>query len=100
MSDTHNPLTLSPGEARLVDQTCDRFEAAWKAGQRPDLGEFLGTVAEPVRSALLRQLLFLDWDYRRRANDVPRESDYRACFPGDTALIEDVCREMSDPPDR
>ena len=60
---------LSPTLARQVDRICDRFEAAWKAGPRPDVGEYLAAATGPVRSALLRQLLLLDWDYRRRAGD-------------------------------
>jgi tRNA A-37 threonylcarbamoyl transferase component Bud32 len=86
----------SPADARLIDRTCDRFEAAWKAGPRPDLHDYLGAAAEPVRSALLRQLLLLDWDYRRRAGDDPRPGDYLTRFPGDTALIADVNREMAE----
>src|SRR5262249_20714179 len=44
---------------------------------------------------LLRQLLLLDWEYRLRADDPPDGAEYRACFPGDTDLIEDVRREMA-----
>src|SRR5438876_8113964 len=96
MSDTHLLPTLSPSEARHVDQACDRFEAAWRAGRRPRPEEYLDTAAGPVRSALLRQLLLLDWDYRRRAGDEPRAEDYRARFPGDATLVNDIGREMAD----
>lgn len=96
MSKPHQFPTLRPAEARQLDLTCDRFEAAWKAGQRPCLEEYLGTVQEPLRTSLLRQLLFLDWDYRRRAGDEPRARDYHSRFSGDTAVIEDVCGEMTE----
>ena len=96
MSDTH---LLSPAAARRVDQTCDHFEAAWKAGRRPRLDEYLNGVVEPERPALLRQLLLLDWDYRRRAGDDPRPSDYQTHFPGDVTLIEEVGREINESPD-
>jgi serine/threonine protein kinase len=96
MSDTPLLPTLSPAEARQIDQTCDRFEAVWKAGQRPRPEEYLVAAGEPERSAMLRQLLLLDWDYRRRAGDDPRAGDYHARFPSDLALIEDVCREMTE----
>src|SRR5207244_3015154 len=99
MSDTPPLLPICLAEARQIDQTCDRFEAAWKAGQLPRLEEYLGPAAEPVRSALLRLLLLLDWDYRRHAGDDPRAGDYHARFPGDPSLIEDVCREMTETAD-
>ena len=78
MSDNRLPPRLSPAEARRIDQTCDRFEAAWKAGRRPRLEEYLDASGEPVRSALLRQLLLADWDCRRRAGDEPHARDYLA----------------------
>jgi tetratricopeptide (TPR) repeat protein/tRNA A-37 threonylcarbamoyl transferase component Bud32 len=96
MSDTPPLPSLSPAEARQIDQTCDRFESAWKAGQRPRPEAYLCTVGEPERSTLLRQLLLLDWDYRRQAGDDPRAGDYQARFPDDTAVIEGVCREMTE----
>jgi hypothetical protein len=56
--------------------------------------EYLSAVGESERSALLRQLLLLDWDFRRRAGDRPASGDYLARFPADQALIDDVGREM------
>jgi tetratricopeptide (TPR) repeat protein len=99
MSDGHLLPALSPADARLVDQACDRFEAAWKAGQRPKPQEHLSAVTEPVRSVLLRQLLLLDCEYRRRAGDDPQADDYHTRFPGDSALIEDALRETSEASD-
>jgi eukaryotic-like serine/threonine-protein kinase len=99
MNDTQRLPPLSPAEARQIDQTCDRFEAAWKAGQRPHPEEYLVTAGGSARSALLRQLLLLDWDYRRRAGDDPRAGDYQVRFPGELALIEAVSREMTESPD-
>jgi serine/threonine protein kinase/tetratricopeptide (TPR) repeat protein len=96
MSDTEVRPRLSPAEARQIDQACDRFEAAWKAGQRPRPEEYLAPASEPARSALLRQLLILDWDYRRRAGEHPCPSDYHALFPGDAALIEAARQAMAE----
>ena len=36
---------LSPAEAWHIDQTCDRFEATWKTGARPDPADYLGSAA-------------------------------------------------------
>src|SRR5262245_14500359 len=99
MSDTRPLPPLSPAEARQIDQTCDRFESAWKAGLRPLPEDYLGAAGEPARSALLRQLLLLDWDYRLQAGEQPQAGEYEARFPTDPALIERVRREMTAPPD-
>ena len=81
--------TLPPtGEAplsRRVDEVCDRFEAAWKAaksaGARPRIEEYLGEVPGPQRPALLRELIPLEADYRRRAGERPRPEDFLTRFP-------------------
>src|SRR5215470_17105702 len=68
-----------------LDEVCDQFEAAWKAaestGQRPRLEDYLGDVPEPERAAVLRELIPLDIDYRRRAGEQPRAEEYRDRFP-------------------
>jgi eukaryotic-like serine/threonine-protein kinase len=87
--------TLTPAEARLIDQICDRFEATRKSGQRPDVKQYLDGVAEPARSALLRHLLLLDLDYKRQTGSDPLTLDYQTQLPDDTALINEVCREAS-----
>jgi serine/threonine-protein kinase len=94
-----NDISLSPDAVLQIEQACDRFEAAWKAGRRPRPEEHLGAAGEPERSALLRQLLLLDWEYRRRAGERPQAADYQTRFPGDAALVEDVGREMAESPD-
>src|SRR5438094_347659 len=96
---TEHPFVppLTAAEARLIDQVCDRFEAACADGRRPRPEEYVGPAAGPVRTALLRQLLLLDWDYRRRAGDGPCAGDYLARFPGDAAAIAAVAGEMAPP---
>jgi serine/threonine protein kinase/tetratricopeptide (TPR) repeat protein len=42
-----------------IDSTCDRYEAAWKAGETPLVNDFLGEWEEPHRSALRRELMRL-----------------------------------------
>ena len=71
----------SPSQVGRVDEICDRFEAAWKAGERPRIEDFLGAVTEPERSALVRELIALDVAYRRRSGETPEAGDYQARFP-------------------
>ncbi len=42
--------------ARQIDAACRRFEADWRAGKRPAIGDYLGEVAEEGRSALRAEL--------------------------------------------
>jgi hypothetical protein len=64
-----------------IEPACDRFELAWQAGQRPRIEDYLGELPEPGRSALARELIALEIDYRRRAGEDPRPDEYRARFP-------------------
>src|SRR5262249_24615296 len=71
----------SPSLAARVDAACDRFEAAWQAGQRPRLEDYLGDAPEPERSALARHLIAVDVEYRQKHGEQPQAAEYRARFP-------------------
>src|SRR5262249_18291169 len=58
-----------------------RFEAAWRAGQRPSIEGYLADAQGPLRSTLLRELVKLDVEYRRRAGESPSPENYRDRFP-------------------
>jgi serine/threonine-protein kinase len=70
-----------------VDRICDRFEDAWKQGQRPQIEDYLGDLAEPGRTALLHHLIKLDTYYRRRAGEHATAEDYRRLFPTSDFLV-------------
>jgi serine/threonine protein kinase len=76
-----------------IDRVCDRFEAAWLAGQRPCVKEHLGEMPEPQRSDLFRELLRLDLHYRCQHQETPTEAEYCQPFPEYTDLIHAVFRE-------
>jgi WD40 repeat protein/serine/threonine protein kinase len=71
-----------------LEGVCNRFEAAWKAAgstsSAPRIAEFVGGTAEPGRTGLLRELLRLDLEYRRRQGEDPLAE-------GDAAYLERVC---------
>jgi predicted ATPase len=73
---------------QYVDEICDRFEAAWRAGERPHLEDHLGAVAASDRAALLRYLLAVELSYRNRLGEPPQAAEYRSRFPGDAGVIE------------
>jgi predicted Ser/Thr protein kinase len=81
-----------------VDKACDRFEAAWKAGEEPLIEEYLGdqfAAAEPSRQAtLLHELILIDLEYRwRRPKRQSSESPTRS----EKLAIEDPSRPQSLP---
>src|SRR5262249_17808262 len=53
----------------------------------PQIEEFLGDVLEPTRSALLRDLLRMDLEYRRKQGEQPDEAEYRARLGMERASI-------------
>lgn len=85
---TGDPLPLSA--RRCVDRVCDAFEAAWHAGRRRPVEDFLGDAPEPERSALLRALLDVELELRREAGETVDAADYRARFPLHLPVIEKV----------
>jgi hypothetical protein len=82
-----------------IDAVCVRFEAAWKAvasgGARPAIEAYLGDAADAERAALLRELLALDLDYRKRGSERPAPDDYRPWFPEHAEVIERLFAEQN-----
>jgi serine/threonine-protein kinase len=64
-----------------IDEVCDLFEAAWKGGGHPRIEDYLKDSPAPARVALLRELIPLDMEYRKRIGETVTEDDYRARFP-------------------
>lgn len=77
----HEHETLPSNQAQRVCETCDRFEAAWKvagsSGLPPRIEDFLQTVAEADRLAVLPELIQLDLSYRRHRGQMPQPGDYQ-----------------------
>src|SRR6516162_8873811 len=82
-----------------VDAACDRFEAAWRAGDRPRIEDFLGGATESDRSGLLRHLLAVELDYRTGLRESPEPSEYRGRFHGLGGLIDSVFAELARRPE-
>jgi serine/threonine-protein kinase len=91
------PFTESDMRAQLVDQVCDRFEAAWAAGQRPRLEDYLGAALRSVQSVLLRELLALELACRRRRGEAPALREYLERFPEHAPTVTGAFREPSPP---
>lgn len=63
-----------------VEEVCNRFEAAWRAGV-PAIEDFLDGWRGDERRALLRELILLDMDYRRARGEEVTPEQYASRFP-------------------
>jgi tetratricopeptide (TPR) repeat protein len=88
MSDRKHP-------ALRLDAACDRFESAWRGGQRPRIEEALGEVTDSERTELLRELLPLELELRRSAGETPTPDEYRTRFLTEPELIADAFAEAN-----
>jgi hypothetical protein len=75
-----------------LERVLDRFENAWRRGERPDPEEYLAAAAAE-RRVLLRELVQEDMDYRCRRGEAIRAEAYLERFPelhGDPALVAEL----------
>ena len=113
MNDIRTSLfdSLSPLQRDRIDQVCLRFENARKEGGSPRVDDYLQDVGEAERPALLRELLFLDWQYRQkqtsqaefRSSSNPAEGmgtvDFTGGDPSSTLLPESAPKKPMEPSD-
>ena len=79
-----------------VDAACDRFEAEWRAGARPQIRAYLGRASRPARKRLLQELLRLDIAYRRKGGEQPKAVDYKSVSGlFDAAFLESLLASAS-----
>ncbi len=67
--------------ARRIDAACDRFEAAWQAGQKPRIEDFVAKASGPAQVSLLRALIGVEIEMLRKAGDAVEPASYRERFP-------------------
>lgn len=69
------------GSCNEVDSVCDAFEAAWRAGQRPRIEEYIGRARVADPSGLLVELVRLEHYYLDSAGEDFSLDEYMARFP-------------------
>src|SRR5262245_58484450 len=90
-----SPERTNPGErlpltvAQRIDDVCAQFEAGWQQGRLPRLEDFLDGAAGAELAELLRQLLRVELEYRRRCGEIPALDDYLPRFPGQEAVVRE-----------
>ncbi|HLH27342.1 MAG TPA: hypothetical protein VKW77_00420, partial [Acidimicrobiales bacterium] len=55
---------------RRIEAVCRRFEADWRAGRSPAVGDYLGEFPEPGRASLRAELEGLDGELRHPEETV------------------------------
>src|SRR5262245_50051428 len=81
-----------------IDARCCDFEEAWQRGERPPLGDFLGTEPEPVRSVLFRELLLAELAQRRARGERPRQAEYETRWAEFRPLLPGIFAEAGHHP--
>ena len=86
MSDAHphDPEATDVALARQVDAICRRFEADWRAGKRPAIGDYLNEISEEGRVILRAELEALESELRQadEAATVAPASSPTSPIPG------------------
>ncbi|HZW35078.1 MAG TPA: hypothetical protein VFF52_30420 [Isosphaeraceae bacterium] len=82
--------SLSASQAEEVDRICIRFERAWRDGQRPRIEAVLAEAPAAARPALLRELLAVELELRRREGESPTLREYAERFSGEDALVAEA----------
>jgi tRNA A-37 threonylcarbamoyl transferase component Bud32 len=78
-----------------IDVLCDRFEAEWKAGGRPEIKKYVAGAPTPARPGLVRELLKLDIDYRRKCGETPMPDEYKSGLSEYAGLIDVLLAETA-----
>lgn len=76
-----------------IDKVCMAFEDVWKAGESPQIEQFLGDTIEPERSQLLKELLRLELEYLQQRGEALSLEQYQARFPEHPRQIAIVFQE-------
>ncbi len=68
----------SESQSALIDETCSRFETAWRAGQQPRIEDFLPAESpdktEAAQRSLLVHLVGIDLEWRWKTAAAPGET--------------------------
>ena len=75
----HDDNTLA--RSNRIDEICDRFEQAWASCDRRDIETVLAENPDVDRGQLLRELIRLEMELRRRSGEDPAPGEYERRFP-------------------
>lgn len=77
-----------------LDGLRQRFETAWRAGQRPRLDRYLDEVEPADREIVFSDLLGVEIELRQQRGEQPDVVEYQGRFAGHAAQVAAVFREL------
>ena len=78
-----------------INELCDEFRRQWKNPENPRLESYLDRVAQDAQVVLLRNLLPIDIEYRRRRQERPSSDEYIQRLPAHARLIRQAFFEST-----
>jgi eukaryotic-like serine/threonine-protein kinase len=82
-----------------IDRKADEFEESWRRGERPRVEEYLGDATGKYRTALLEELLTIEWQRRRKLGEQPDPGEYVERFPEHDRWIRQAIRSSGSDPE-
>jgi len=90
--------TPSNGISRQISEEIERyllhFEQTWGQHDAPSIEQLLKEVSESERANLLRELLFIEFEFIQRKATEPLTEHYLTRFPEYTEIIHEVSRAI------
>ena len=80
--------------ARNLDRICQKFEAEWRAGQRPQIEQFLSIGTNVERRELLNELLALEVELRADRDETIVVEELQNRFPDDLSTVNEFCDDI------
>lgn len=77
-----------------IDSVCDRFEQEWSNDNPPDVMDFVHDWVGAERRELVRELLLVEFDCRRRNGESPTLVDYDSWHDEDRLVAADCLDEL------
>jgi eukaryotic-like serine/threonine-protein kinase len=78
---------LAAETQRLASSACERFERAWRQGERPAIEAFLRDLRGAGRRVVLHELVAREVGLRAEAGDLPALPQYVERFPDDAPVV-------------
>jgi eukaryotic-like serine/threonine-protein kinase len=78
---------LRAADLHQIDAICDRFEADWRTGRRPDIASYLAEAPPGGKAPLFRDLLNLELEYRLENGEELEAFAYNQRFPELTDVV-------------